>query len=89
MCSSSQGRNSSAVILLKVDARARVLLSNTEKYLAKKILLNMHLKMTSNQLAPIQQSTTCVALNEELSAVCNSSIIEEDVTEVSETAPVQ
>ena len=40
--------------------------------------------MTSNQLAPIQQSTTGVALNEELSAACDSYIVE-----VSETVPAQ
>ena len=43
----------------------------------------------STQLAPIQQSTTGVALNEELSAACDSSVIEEDVIEVSEIVPAQ
>ena len=40
-------------------------------------------------MAPIQQSTTSVALNEELSAACDSSIIEEDVVEVFITVPAQ
>ena len=43
----------------------------------------------SNQLAPIQHSTTDVALNEELFVACNSSIIEEDVIEIFETVPGQ
>ena len=77
------------VISLKVDARARVLLSNKEKNLAKKILLNIHLKMTSNQLAPIHESTTCIVFNKELSMASDSSIIKEDVIEVSEIVPAQ
>ena len=77
------------VILLKVGARARILLSNEAKKLAK-ILLNIHLRMTINQWTSIQQSTTDAALNEELSAACDSSInIEQDVIEVSETVSAQ
>ena len=40
--------------------------------------------MTSNHPAAIQQSITGIALNEELSAACDSSVIE-----VSETVPAQ
>ena len=38
---------------------------------------------------PTQQSTTDVGLNEELFASCDSSVIEEDVIEVSEPVPAQ
>ena len=77
------------VILLKIDVQERVLLSNEEKNLAKKILLNILLRKTSNQLAPIHQSTTGVILNEELSAACDSATTVEDVIEVSKTVPAQ
>ena len=77
------------VTLLKVDARARVLLSNKEKNLIKKILLNILLRKTSNQLAPIQQNTTGVASNEKLCAAYDSCIAKKDVIEVSETVPAQ
>ena len=45
--------------------------------------------MTSNQQAPTQQTTTDVILNEELSAASGSSVVEVDVTEVSETEVAQ
>ena len=45
--------------------------------------------MTSNQLASIQQSTTGIALNEELSAASDSCIIEKDVIKFSEIIPAQ
>ena len=45
--------------------------------------------MTSNQLTLIHQNSTGVALNKKLSASCDSSVIEEDVTEVSKTVPAQ
>ena len=60
-----------------------------KKSLTKKILLNVYLRMTSNQLNPIQQSITGVALNDEFSAACNSSITEKDIVEVCETVPAQ